>query len=162
MSKSPVIRPISWLNAAISTSVLLGATTVGFFAGGPFGVMVAAGLYILVSQTLRKAIPRNHRRAIKHVRNGDYQLAIPEFERSAKFFAENEWIDRYRSLTLLSSAGMSYREMALTSLAFCHGQIGDGGKARDYYKQCIAENPNNEVARSGLRLMEAASNIHRS
>ena len=58
---------------------------------------------------------------------------------------------------MLSAAGMWYREMALVSLGFCYAQIGDGEHARQSYGQCLKEFPDNEMARSALRLMDAGA-----
>jgi hypothetical protein len=38
---------------------------------------------------------------------------------------------------MFSVAAMSYREMALVSLGFCCGQMGDGMRARTYYEQAL-------------------------
>ena len=157
MSKTPIVRPISWLNASISVGVLALLCSIGFFLGGSAGVMFAALFYVILSQLLRRTIPINHRKAISYVKNCDFQNAIREFERSEQFFTDNAWVDRFRSLTMLSSAGMSYREMAMTSLAFCHAQVGDGKTAREYYTRCIDEYPDNEMARTALRLMDAGA-----
>lgn len=62
---------------------------------------------------------------------------------------------------MLSAAGMCYREMALVSLGFCYGQIGDGVRSRSYYEQAIQEFPDSGMAESAMRLMDAARNAER-
>jgi hypothetical protein len=123
-------------------------------------VFGAAG-YLLLSVSLRTVIARHHRRAISLCKRQQFELAIPEFEESLSFFRKNVWVDDWRALTMLSTAGMSYREMALVSLGFCYGQVGDGVKSRSFYEQAMREFPDNGMAESALRLMDAAKNSER-
>ena len=44
--------------------------------------------------------------------------AINEFQKSYDFFEKNQWVDKYRYLTLLTASKSSYREMALNNIAF--------------------------------------------
>lgn len=158
MSKTPIVRPVSWLNAAINVSVLALFVLAGWAVWrSETGVVVGALAYVVLSQTLRRTLCRHHRKAIGHVKRKEFEQAIPDFERSLAFFRQNEWIDRFRGVTLLSAAGMSYQEMALVSLGFCHSQIGDGASAWRYYEMCIAEFPDNGMAEAALRLMDAAA-----
>ena len=158
MSRTPIVRPISWLNAVINIGILAVFVAAGWFFAQTNGVVVAALAYIVLSQLLRRMICSHHRSAIQHCKRQEYELAIPEFQRSLKFFNENQWVDEFRAITMLSAAGMCYREMALVSLGFCFGQIGDGKNARLNYEQCIRQFPNNGMAESALRLLNAGLN----
>lgn len=157
MSKTPIVRPVSWLNAGITIGILAAFVFVGFALAGNSGVVLGAILYLALSQILRRAIPRHHLKAIQHCKRQEFDQAIPEFQRSVAFFRDHEWIDRCRAVTMLSAAGMWYREMALVSLGFCYAQIGDGRNARQSYEQCLLEFPDNEMAKSALRLMDAGA-----
>ena len=157
MSKTPIVRPVSWLNAAISLGVLALFVAVGYRLNEANGVAFGAISYVALAILLRSVVARHHRNAIRHCKRGEYEQAIPEFEKSAVFFLEHRWIDRFRAITMLSAAGMSYREMALVSLGFCYAQIGAGDKARQSYGQCLSEFPTNAMARSALRLMDAGA-----
>ena len=48
-----------------------------------------------------------------------------------EFFKRYNWIDKYRFVVLLSLSRISYTEMALANIAFCHGQLGEGGKSKE-------------------------------
>lgn len=58
---------------------------------------------------------------------------------------------------MLSSSGMSYREMGMVSLGFCYAQLGDGMSARRIYEDCIRYYPNNGMAESALRMLDAGA-----
>ena len=157
MSKTPIVRPISWLSVGINLSILFMFVFVGYALDGIFGVILGSIIYLGISQVLARMIPRNHRKAIRHCRRKEFEQAIPEFHKSVVFFKNYHWIDRFRAVTLLSAAGMGYQEMALVSLGFCYAQIGDGANARQQYEQCLKDYPRNEMAKSALRLMDADS-----
>ena len=161
MSKTPIVRPVSWLNAVATLSISAVFILVGYALNRTSGVLVGVVIYLALSQLLRRMVPRHHRNAIRHCKRGEYELAIPEFQKSAAFFRDYEWIDRFRAVTMVSAAGMRYREMALTSLGFCYAQIGDGPNARQSYDQCLTEFPDNEMAQSALRLMDAGAGSRR-
>jgi tetratricopeptide (TPR) repeat protein len=158
MTKTPIMRPVSLLNTAITLSILAVLTLSGWLIAGTFGGMCGALIYLGLSQLLRGTITWNHRKAIVHCKAKEYEKAIPEFKTSYDFFHANPWIDNYRALTLLSASGMCYREMALVSLGFCYGQIGDGQNSRVNYEKCLELFPNNEMAKSAIRLMDSAVN----
>lgn len=157
MSRTPIVRPVSWLNAAINIGVLAVFVIVGGALAQFGGAIAGAGVYLILSQLLRRIICRHHRIAIAHCKRQEFEQAIPEFQRSLKFFEDNPWIDRFRAITILSAAGMSYREMALVSLGFCYAQLGDGKNARLNYEQCVQQFPNSGMAESALRLMNAGA-----
>ncbi len=46
--------------------------------------------------------------------------------------------------------------MALVNIAFSYTQIGNGQKAKEYYKQALSEFPQSIIAKSALKMIEAA------
>ncbi len=78
----------------------------------------------------RKLIPRAHRRGIRLSQTQQFEDAIRAHKESYEFFTRHSWLDRYRSITMMSPSSMSYREMALINIAFAYGQIGNGEKAK--------------------------------
>jgi tetratricopeptide (TPR) repeat protein len=157
MSKTPIVRPVSWLNAGITLGILAIFVFAGYALNRTNGVFFGAVIYLALSQLLRRVIPRNHRKAIRHCKRQEFEQAISEFHKSVAFFRDYEWIDRYRAVTMLSAAGMWYREMAMVSLGFCYAQIGDGPNARQHYEQCLQDFPDNEMVKSALQLMDAGA-----
>jgi len=102
--------------------------------------------------------PKSHREGLKLTKEHKFEKAIPKFENSYKFFTQNNWIDKYRFITLLSSSKMNYREMALCNIAFCYSQIGNGQKSIEYYKKTLEEFPENGLAQTGLKMLTSTEN----
>ena len=159
MSQTPIVRPVSWLNAGVTLGILAVFLVIGFVLNRSVGVVVGAGLYLALSQSLRNVIAQHHRNGVRHSKRKEFERAISEFQKSDAFFRDHEWIDRFRAITMLSAAGMRYREMALVSLGFCYAQIGDGLRARQSYEQSLIEFPDNEMAKAALRLMDAGASV---
>ena len=159
MSQTPIVRPVSWLNAGVTLGILAVFLVIGFVLNRSVGVVVGAGLYLALSQSLRNVIAQHHRNGVRHSKRKEFERSISEFQKSAAFFRDHEWIDRFRAITMLSAAGMRYREMALVSLGFCYAQIGDGLRARQSYEQSLIEFPDNEMAKAALRLMDAGASV---
>ncbi len=126
-----------------------------YLAGFTNPVFPAVGIYWLLAYVLRATVAGDHRKGMRLVKKHDYAGAIPFFEASYRFFTDKPWVDKYRYVTLLSSSAMDYREMALCNIAFCYSQIGDGLKAKAYYKQVLKGYPNNGLAQTALRMMES-------
>ena len=156
-TKTPVVGVVSWLNTAITLGVLAVFVLVGWSLGRTNGIFLGTLSYLVLSQTLRRVIARHHRKAIGHSKRHEFAQAITEFERSLDFFRANDWVDRFRAITMLSASGMSYREMALCGLGFCYAQLGDGLNARRNYEDCLREFPDNGMAESALRLLDAGA-----
>ena len=154
-SKQPIVRQIAWLSL-IPQLLLLALLNVAAWALDlPMPWAIGAGVYLVLSISLRYFVARAHRRGIGEFKRQNYSAALPAFQESYDFFTRNAWIDRYRYLALLSSSRICYREMALLNVAFCHVQLGDGVRAEEYYRRTLDEFPDSEMARSSLRMIEA-------
>ena len=92
------------------------------------------------------------------VKKEKFEEAIPFFEESFEYFTKNNWVDKYRYIALLSVSGWSYKELALTNLAFCYGQIGNANMAKEYYEKTLENYPDNAMAKTGLRMINAIQN----
>lgn len=156
MTRTPIVRPISWMNAAVNIAILGCFVFTGWSVNRQYGGIVGVSSYLLLSIVSRSILARHHRRAIRLCKRKQFDSAIPEFEKSLAYFRNHAWIDDWRAVTMLSASGMCYREMALVSLGFCYGQVGDGVKARSYYEQALREYPESGMAESAIRLMDAA------
>lgn len=100
-------------------------------------------------------VARDHRVGVGLVKSQRFEEAIPKFQDSLKFFDRYPWIDRYRSIVLMSPSAAGYREMALANIAFCYGQIGDGEQSRHFYEECLRRFPDSGLASSALRMLDA-------
>lgn len=155
MSRTPIVRPVSPLGVVVNLGIVLGFVAAGAFFTEKHGAVIGCCGYLFLSLLLRSVIARHHRRAITSCKRQQYARAIPEFEKSVEFFRRHPWLDRWRAVTMFSTAAMHYREMALVSLGFCHSQLGDGVQSRRYYEQALAEFPANGMAEAALRILDA-------
>lgn len=135
-------------------AILAGFLYVGVQLSSEYGVLSALALFLLLRFLLRK-IPQGHRAGIRLVRQQRFAEAIPCFDRSFEFFEKRRWLDRFRSILLLSSSSISYREMALSNAGYCCTQIDEGANARKYYEQCLQLFPESMLAASALRTLDA-------
>jgi tetratricopeptide (TPR) repeat protein len=156
MPRTPIVHPISWLSVSINIGVLGLFILSGGYLAQANGVFLGTATYLVISRMLRRKICRHHRNAIGHCKSQEYELAIPDFQKSLEFFHRHQWVDKFGAITMLSISGMGYREMALVSIGFCYGQIGDGKNARLHYEQCLKQFPTSGMAEAALRLMDAA------
>ena len=153
-----MVKQISWLGALPQLVALGLAMLAGFLiVRNSNGTFFGAAVYLGYSFGSRMLIARDHRRGMQLVRGLEFEAAIPEFENSYKFFAKNSWIDRFRSVVLMSASAMSYREMALCNIAFCYSQLGKGIEAVEYYQRALKEFPNSGLAQSALRMIESGA-----
>jgi hypothetical protein len=158
-SRVPIVRQIQYSRMISVVAVLLivmGAST--FLARGPIGTTVGGAVVIAYVLTARALIARNHQRGMQLVRRHQFPDAIPAFQKSYEFFDRHLWIDHWRSLVLLSPSAVSYREMALLNIAFCHSQTGNGSKAVEVYQRTLQEFPGSGIATAALNMLESAKN----
>jgi tetratricopeptide (TPR) repeat protein len=155
--QTPTVRQISWVRAIPSLMVIAIAATIGFLLDPRNGVLWGIAAYVLYSLASRDIIAHAHRAGIRLTKQKRFAEAIPKFQESLAFFERHAWIDRFRPIVLLSSSAMSYQEMALVNIAFCHTQIGQGAEGRRYYEKCLQRFPNSGLAASALRMLDSVS-----
>lgn len=155
--KTPIVTQISW-PATIPQFAFLGlAVLAGFYVtGNSNGTLFGALACLMFSFGSKMIIARDHQTGMTLIRNQQYEAAIHSFEKSYRFFAEYRWIDRFRSVVPMSASATSYREMALCNPAFCYSQLGNGGKAEEFYRKALAEFPESGLAASAVRLIESS------
>ncbi|MBP1637986.1 MAG: hypothetical protein H6Q18_775 [Bacteroidetes bacterium] len=154
-SNVPTVRQIAWVSM-IPQLILMGLIIYGYYLldfEDPllFGLLT----YLILSFGLRSMVLKDHKQGIKLLKQQQFADAISLFEKSVVFFTKNAWVDKYRFLTLLSSSKMTYKEMGLCNIAFCHSQIGNGQKAKEYYEQTLTEFPDNGLAKAGLNMINS-------
>jgi len=153
----PTVSQISW-PATIPQFAALGlAILVGWcFTRSENGMLAGASAYLVYSLAARQLIPSDHRRGVRQSLSQQYEQAIHSHKASYNFFTRHSWLDRYRSITMMSPSAMSFREMALVNIAFAYSQIGNGEKAKEYYLRTLDEFPESGMASSALRMIESA------
>ena len=120
----------------------------------PFAGTVFWLLFVFL---LRRCFSGAFRRGIRLVKKGEFAAAVPEFRKTYDDMSARPWIDRHRWLFLSSASEWTYRELALTNMAFCYGQMGEGTRMREYYERTLAEFPGNTLAVMSLKMLDAAS-----
>ena len=154
-SQTPTIKQVAWISILPQFIVMGLLMLVWYQFNQQEFIMFGAGTYLLLFYALRSGIPKDHRRGIRKVKTGNFESAIPDFEKSYEFFQKHNWIDKYRFIVLLSSSRITYKEMALNNIAFCYGQIGQGNKSREFYERTLKEYPGSGIAEAGLRLLNS-------
>ncbi|MCC7520948.1 MAG: tetratricopeptide repeat protein [Flavobacteriaceae bacterium] len=151
----PIVRQIAWI-LLIPQLLLMGLLIYifhllkledAFFYG--------AATYLVLYFRLKNLVAKDHRQGMKLVKQQKFEEAIPLFEKSVDFFTRNNWVDKYRFLTLLSSSKMTYKEMGLCNIAFCYSQTNNGQKAKEYYELTLKEFPENGIATVGLKMINS-------
>jgi len=157
-STVPTIGQLSWLSV-IPQLIVIGLLIFLYHLANfdqPF--IFGALTYSLLALGLRNLIAKNHRQGMRLVKQQKFVDALPYFEKSVDYFAKNNWVDKYRYLTLLSSSKMTYKEMGLCNIAFCYSQTGNGQKAKEYYEQALREFPENGLAIAALNMLKSVDN----
>jgi tetratricopeptide (TPR) repeat protein len=158
-SSQPIVRQINWFATIPQFIILFICIFIYYQIKVSDPLIYGAGTYLFLSLALRHLIPRYHRKGIKVYKSGQFEKAIEEFEKSYDFFIRHEWVDKYRSIVLLSSSRISYLEMAMLNIAFCYGQLGDGEKSKELYEKTLLKFPDSQMAMSSLKMYESAKNI---
>ncbi len=159
-SNVPTVRQIAWISIVPHLLVMGLIMLIWYQFNQSDFALYGALTYLIISQLLRRIIAREHRKGMLKIKLEAYEEAIPHFEKSYDFFKRNNWIDKYRFLTLLSSGKMPYKEMALNNIAFCYSQLGDGKLAKKYYQKTLDEFPESGIAKASLRLLNSMSNTN--
>lgn len=155
MANQPIVRQIAWIFMIPQLFFMLFLFLIYKLMGFEEFLLWGALTYLLISFSVRHFIPKYHRKGIRLSGKGNFEEAIPQYEKSVEFFTKRAWIDKYRFITLLSSSKLGYREMGLCNIAFCYGQLGDIEQTKKYYQIVLDGFPENGIAQSGLRLLNA-------
>lgn len=154
-SRTPVVRQVSRGAVFFQITITVALCVAARIVFGHLGLVAALALLLTYSYGSRYLVARFHRAGVSLVKQKRYLDAIPLFERSLAYFDSHPGIDNYRAIVLLSSSAISYREMALANIGFCHAQAGNGAAARAAYERCLEQFPESGLATSALRMMDA-------
>jgi len=157
--KIPVVRQTNWIAVIPQLIFMALLIFVYYLLKMNEPVIWGCTTYLILSFGSRKIITKNHNQGMQLSKEQKFTDAIKYYEKSAEFFKKNNWIDKYRFITLFSASKMSYREMDLNNIAFCYSQIGNGTKAKEYYEKTLTEFPNNILAKTAINMINSAQNI---
>lgn len=152
-SKLPIVKQMAWLSILPQMMVLIIIALIQYQIDQEKFILYTGITYLAILFFLRFVIPSKHRKGIRLFKQRKFKKAIPYFQQSYKFFKKNNWIDKYRYLTLLSSSRISYTELALLNEAFCLLQIGEKEEAIRKYEDVLEEFPDSQIAKSALKLL---------
>ncbi|QDU93638.1 tetratricopeptide repeat protein [Lignipirellula cremea] len=157
MPRVPTVRQISWLATIPQFLALATAVAIGWLATqSADGLLWGSAVYLVYSFGSRMLIPRAHRRGVRLSQSGQFEEAIHAHQQSYEFFTRHAWLDRFRSLTMMSPSALSFREMALLNIAFAYSQIGNGPMAKASYQRALQEFPDSGIASSALKMIASA------
>ncbi len=156
--KAPVVRQVSWPFVLPQIAAMAASVFVVYVVLRPqefvHALMIGCGIYLVYSIGSRRLITRAHRKGIRLSKRGEFREAIEHYRRSHDFFTMHPWVDKYRSIILMSCSAISYREMALVNMGFCYGQIGEAQKAKECYQAAVDAFPRSAMAASALRMID--------
>ncbi|RCS52630.1 tetratricopeptide repeat protein [Bremerella cremea] len=156
MASLPTYRSISWLSVLPQMLIYVCVYLLVVFLTGSKdrGITIGIPIVLVYSMGSRYLVPHDHRRGLRLTSQSRFEEAIVAYQRSLEFFTKYSWIDRYRAFVLMSPSAISYREMDLCNIAYCHLQLGHTQEAAACYRQAIEMNPQNGLAIAGLRMIE--------
>jgi tetratricopeptide (TPR) repeat protein len=154
----PIVRTASWLAVIVIILVWIIFMAVFTFLFQIDGIYIGSILFFILMVLLQRLIPTSLIKGMKAIKKNDFKTALEFFNKSVDFFTQYDWVDKYRAITLLSAAKMSYREMSLCNMAFCYSQTNEGEKAKDLYEQILKEYPDNGIAYYSLNSINTFSN----
>lgn len=158
-AKVPFTRSIAWAALVPQLALLFGLSYLFHQFDPDNGILFGALVYLVLSFILKLTITGAHRTGIRAIRKLDFANAIPDFERSYACMQRHPWVDRWRSITVLSASATSYREMALVNIAFCRGQLGDGAQCRALYERALVEFPDSAIAKAALNMLRSVEAV---
>ncbi|WP_407404818.1 hypothetical protein [Chryseobacterium sp.] len=155
----PVVKQTKWLAIVPQLIFMAFLILVYYLFSINEPVIWGCLTYLILSFGSRKILAKYHNKGMQLTKAEKFIEAIECYERSAEYFKNYSWIDKYRFITLFSASNMSYREMALNNIAFCYSQIGNGMKSKYYYEKTLLEFPNSILAKTALNMINSAQNI---
>ena len=154
MSNVPlVVGRISWLGLTVQFAIIFGLYWLFRQVSIFDPILLAAITHAIFARVLRNLVAKNHRKGMRLVHAGQFESAIPEFEKSVEKFKKHKWLDQYRVITMLSATGTSYLAMGYTNLGFCHSQLGHKDEAKRYFHAVLALDPGNGNATAALNML---------
>lgn len=153
----PISYSISWKGILIIITIWIIFMFVFGWMFPPDGIFIGMVVFGILSFILRNTITKSHIRGMRAIRKNDFETAIEHFNQSHLFFSKHCWVDKYRSITILSYSKMCYTEIALCNLAFCYSQTGSPQKAKNLYQRILEEYPDNGIAYYSLNAIKAFS-----
>lgn len=158
-SSHPVVKQVNWI-FVIPQLVIIGLVIFIFYLLGTEEPLLYGALTVaLFSLTMKIFIPKHQRKGMNFIKSNQYEQALKVFQKSNEFFSKHKLIDKYRYLILLSASRISYLEMSMLNMAYCHAFLGDGSKSKDLYQKIFEQFPDSKMAQSALKMFDAAKNM---
>ena len=149
----PITRSINYGAFALQMVFLFVLIVLFQLSGSDEAAVWAGMVYLVLAYGLRYFVPIDHRKGMRALKQGDYEQAIIHFDKSADFFSNHSWVDRFRVFTTFTVSKLCYREIALVNKAFSLICLERKEEAKALYEQCLKEYPKNNIAFYALKMM---------
>ena len=160
--KQPISTYSSWARSIPQVIVVAVLTVFALYIfpqnKSTFALISSLSIFFVYTFIARYFISSEQRHGMSALAKGDFDTALNEFEKSFDFFSRNQWIDKYRSIILMTSSAWSYREMALMNIAATYSRKKDTKMYRESNKRLLKEYPNNQRAKDALAFLDALKN----
>ncbi len=154
-NRMPIYKSISFIRLIPQAFILILIYEIFRNIEVPNYTILSIVAFIMLSIYLKIIIPRSHRKGIFFIKKNNYASALLCFHLSYQFFHRYEWLDKYRSLFLLSASKLSYKEMALANMGFCYLRMDKKKDARKIYQRLLTEFPHNQQAKEALNALNS-------
>ena len=98
-------------------------------------------------------IPSSTFTGIRHIKDGDFEKALPYLEEDINYYTKKAWIDKYRHVLMISYSTRTYREIMLANKAYCLLRLGRVKEARELYETILSEYPDNNNVEAQLAMI---------
>lgn len=158
-SSHPIVRQIHWVSIIPVCMIECAIILIYYLLGIAYFFVYGILTFLFLVYILSRVVPVHHRRGMRHIKKSQYKEALREYRQGYAFFKKHKWLDRYRFFFLISFSRMSFVEVAMINMAYCHAQMGNGEEAVALYKEVLEQFPNSQIAKSALQIFETARHI---
>lgn len=161
-SGEPITRKNTWISIIphLAMYMLVIAVSSAFGLKNP---VIGLATYVVLIALLSGQILSSHNQGVRALKKGNCEAALPHFVDSYEFFQGYSWLDKWRYFVFHSYSKLSYREIALHNIAYCHNRLGHTEDATVAYEKILEEFPDNKMARTALlKMTSACSNVRSS
>jgi tetratricopeptide (TPR) repeat protein len=133
-----------------------------FPAGRPVSIRYGAVICLIVSFLLvllyrglaYQILLKRYTDGLVYIKAGRFEDAIKALESHLAYLNAHPALERWRTPLLLDYGAYGLREMTLLNLALAYYHNGQANRAIALYGECLALNPNNEIALSARQAIQ--------
>lgn len=159
-SAKPIfIYAYHWPSVVVKAIVVIGMVVIigsisSYFIGSPWSYLVGAIVTAIYFRAIRPILIPDFLAGLAHFRRMEFDSALHQFERGLHALERHPWIDRGRAWVLGWSSPFSLKAMYLFYIGTCHLKAKRVGIAKDYFRQVLEFEPENNLALGSLEMIE--------